>query len=172
MARPHAYKILIDEKQIDLVIDREGISIEGNSTNPVVEQLSASTYVVVINNKPYKIFLESLDANICTLTVNGIQQKVVVQDERDQLLELYGIADSQKSVEREVRAPMPGLVLDILVQNNQEVNEGSGLIVLEAMKMENEIKASAESIIKKIHVSPGDPVAKGDLLIELDPVEV
>ena len=67
----------------------------------------------------------------------------------------------------EIHAPMPGLVLEINVSEGQEVEKGDPLLILEAMKMENVIKAPGNGIIKKIHVEKGNPVEKNELLVEL-----
>ncbi|MCH8126850.1 hypothetical protein IIC38_12945 [candidate division KSB1 bacterium] len=66
-----------------------------------------------------------------------------------------------------VRAPIPGLVLDIVVEIDQEVNKGDGLIIMEAMKMENEIKSPGKGKVSKILVKKGDAIDKGLVLIEL-----
>ena len=167
MARPHTYQVQIGEKQIHLVIDGDKIRLDGSKKEFIVDRLSASIYTLILEGKPYKVFIESVEDNTCTVSINGTQQQVIVKNERDQLLDLYGVSDTRQVMEKEVRAPMPGLVLDILVSEREEVSAGSGLLVLEAMKMENEIRASAAGIVTRIHVNPGDAVAKGDLLMEL-----
>jgi len=65
----------------------------------------------------------------------------------------------------ELKAPMPGLVAKVLVQEGQEVVAGQGLVVLEAMKMENELKAPAAGVVASVRVKPGQPVEKGAVLI-------
>ena len=65
-----------------------------------------------------------------------------------------------------IKAPMPGLVLSILVEEGKEVKKGDALIILEAMKMENILKSPADGIVKKIAVKKGVPVEKNQLLIE------
>ena len=168
MGHPLSYKVQVGDKKVDLLIDGEDVFVDGKKQSLAIDQLNDKTYSLVLAGKTHRVFIESADESSCTLSINGIQQTVIVQDERAQLLEQYGIADAQSSVEREVRAPMPGLVLDILVSSGDSVDAGKGLIVLEAMKMENEIKASAEGIVAKLHVAPGDAVAKGDLLLEFE----
>jgi len=66
-----------------------------------------------------------------------------------------------------VRAPMPGMVLRVEVESGQKVASGSGLLVLEAMKMENEIRAGSAGVIKQIFVRPGQAVEKGADLLEI-----
>ncbi len=169
MGHSHSYKVQIGEQQIELLIDGEDVFIDGKKQAIVIDEVNNNAYTLILAGKTHRIFIESVAEGACTLSINGVQQTAKVQDERAQLLEQYGIADSQSSVEREVRAPMPGLVLDLLVAEDDTVEAGKGLLVLEAMKMENEIRASADGKVAKIHVAPGDAVAKGDVLLELDP---
>jgi pyruvate carboxylase subunit B len=91
-----------------------------------------------------------------------------VQDEHDLLLEEYGLDEAGGAAEREIRAPMPGLVLSVMVEDGQAVSEGDGLVVLEAMKMENELRAPADGVVKTVHVAPQDAVDKDALLIEME----
>jgi biotin carboxyl carrier protein len=64
---------------------------------------------------------------------------------------------------------MPGLVLRVQVEPGQRVAEGGGLVVLEAMKMENELKSPATGVVKAVRVSPGEAVEKGQVLVEFEP---
>ena len=92
---------------------------------------------------------------------------VAVVDERTrQLRELTG-QQGKKKVGGVVKAPMPGLVLRLEVDVGQQVDAGVGVVVLEAMKMENEIKSSGSGVVKKIYVSAGEAVDKGEPLVEI-----
>lgn len=168
MSRPQSYKVQLGEDHMDLILEDGRISIDGATQNLVVDTPDQQTYNIIYNNKSYRLFIESIEDNRCTLLINGRAHVVAVKDARDQLLDQYGIADASQSLEREIRAPMPGLVLDVLVEEGAEISAGTGLIVLEAMKMENELKAASAGRVASIHVNPGDPVAKNDLLIALD----
>ena len=168
MAHPAKYKVLIGDQHVELAIDGTTIQVDGSQEDLQINRVSEHAYAIIINGKPYRVLLESVDGANLTVTVNGVQHTMVVQDERAQLLELYGIADSNSAMEKEVRAPMPGLVLELLVAEADAVEAGQGLLVLEAMKMENEIKAAADGKVARIHVKAGDPVAKGDLLLEFE----
>jgi biotin carboxyl carrier protein len=77
----------------------------------------------------------------------------------------YGAAATRQV--KEIKAPMPGLVLDVSVQPGQSVKQGDRLLILVAMKMENSILIPADAVIKSIAVKPGQAVEKGQLLIEL-----
>ena len=97
----------------------------------------------------------------------GTRWMVEVIDERTrQLQELTGDGGASRKG-GVIKAPMPGLVLVVEVEEGQTVEQGQGIIVLEAMKMENEIKAAGAGVVKAIHVKPGQAVEKGVLLIEI-----
>lgn len=101
-----------------------------------------------------------------TLKINGKTSPVQVKDKFDLLLEKLGMADLTSAVVNDVKAPMPGLILDILVEPSQEIKQGDVLIVLEAMKMENVIKAEADATVEEIKVNKGDSVEKNQILIQ------
>lgn len=101
--------------------------------------------VVKINNTPY-----SLD----------------IKDKYDDLLHSLGLDALASKKVNDIKAPMPGMVLNILVTEGQEVKKGDGLIVLEAMKMENILKSPADGVIKKIAINKGVAVEKNQLLIQ------
>lgn len=93
---------------------------------------------------------------------------VEVQDERDRLMATLGIGAGAGAVVPELKAPMPGMVLNLLVEPGQEVAKGDPVIVLEAMKMENVIKAPGDARVKALNVATGTAVEKGHLLITFE----
>ena len=92
---------------------------------------------------------------------------VEIKDEFDQTLEKMGFNASAGKQIKNIKAPMPGLVLEISVAEGQEVKKDDKLLILEAMKMENSLKIPADAVIKSILVSQGQVVEKGQILIEL-----
>lgn len=102
------------------------------------------------------------------LKVNGIKHQVSMADRYDQLISKMGLESVKHHKINEVVAPMPGLVIDLMVKEGQKIEEGDSLLILEAMKMENIIKAPGEGVIKHIKARKGMPVEKGAVLIELE----
>ena len=102
------------------------------------------------------------------LQIDGFMVNATVDGERERLLKRYTSGETASGGSREVRAPMPSLVVAVEVVPGQGVKPGQGLIVLEAMKMENEVKANREGTVKSIHVKPGNSVEKGELLLEFE----
>lgn len=93
---------------------------------------------------------------------------VEIKDELDQMLLKMGFGSASQKHVKEIKAPMPGLVMEVAVIEGQEVLEGDKILILEAMKMENSIIIHANATIKKILVKTGQAVEKGQVLVELD----
>ena len=91
-----------------------------------------------------------------------------IKDPLDQMLDKMGFGVNAEKQIKEIKAPMPGLVLEISVTNGQEVAAGDKMLILEAMKMENSINIPSNATIKKILVKKGQAVDKGQVLIELE----
>ena len=101
----------------------------------------------------------------------GERVEVEAVDERTQAIRTLTGKKGGPSGGGVVKAPMPGLVVRVQVTEGQKVGPGTGLVVVEAMKMENELKATHPGIIKKVHVAPGAIVEKGAPLVTLESVE-
>ncbi len=102
------------------------------------------------------------------LKINGVIYEVKLEDEYDQLVKRLGLTVASQQVVKDINAPMPGLVLEVSVEAGQEVEEGTPLLILEAMKMENVIKAPGQGVVKNINVQKGEAVEKNYLLIEME----
>lgn len=103
-----------------------------------------------------------------TIRINASYYEVELQNSLDILIEEMGLAKGVQSSQTDLKAPMPGLIVDVLTKPGAKVQAGDGLLVLEAMKMENTLTASREGIVKIIHVNKSDTVDKGMILIEFE----
>ena len=125
---------------------------------------------ILKNNKAFRA--EVVDANFSnktfTIKVNGNPYEIKIADRFDQLVNQLGLSVVNTQKVTDVKAPMPGLVLGVSVEVGQEVQKGDGLLILEAMKMENVIKSVGEGVVKAIHIDQGKAVEKGQLLIEME----
>lgn len=93
---------------------------------------------------------------------------VQIKDELDQALENMGYSKDASKQVKQIKAPMPGLVLEVQVKEGQQVKEGDKLLILVAMKMENSIQVHRDAVVKHIAVEANQAVEKGQLLIELE----
>ena len=128
------------------------------------------TWHILLNGKGYATELLHVDfqEKYFEIRVNGSNFKVKLADRFDQLIEKMGLSKQTSAKIKDIKAPMPGLVLEIHVEAGQEVSRGQSLLILEAMKMENIIKSPGDGIVRRIYVEKGNPVEKNHLLIELD----
>lgn len=129
-----------------------------------------STYHVIYENQSIEIELIhlNLDKNECCLSLDGVQMIVNIQDNLAQMLSQLGFNTSSSQSEKILKAPMPGLVLTLLVAEGDIVKIGDNLLILEAMKMENIIKSPTNGTIKTINCKASNTVDKGQILIEID----
>ncbi|WP_258539121.1 acetyl-CoA carboxylase biotin carboxyl carrier protein subunit [Flagellimonas abyssi] len=127
-----------------------------------------NAYHLLQNGTSYhlKILHSDFNRGRYTLSVNGTEFETSIQTPLDELIQKMGFAvNAGKNIDS-ISAPMPGLILDILVEEGQEVNEEDQLLILEAMKMENIITSPRSGVIKTVSVSKGEAVDKKQLLIE------
>jgi biotin carboxyl carrier protein len=126
-----------------------------------------NSFHILHQNTPYKAQIVSANFHQkkYTVVVNGNSYTVMIEDELDQLIKEMGFETAGTKQVNEIKAPMPGLILEINVEVGQKVKENDPLLILEAMKMENSFHSPREGVIKLITVSKGDAVEKGQLLI-------
>ena len=103
-----------------------------------------------------------------TLWIDGFRHEVDALDERTRAIQDLAAAASGPRGPAPLVAPMPGLIVRVNVVPGQQVAAGAGLVVMEAMKMENELRAAAAGTVKAVHATPGQAVEKGAVLIELE----
>jgi biotin carboxyl carrier protein len=132
-----------------------------------LKPIGNSEFHLIYKNKSFVITLLSYDSSQkeVKFVLNGKKIIANVKNETDKLLKAMGFDLSATSKVNEIKAPMPGMVLRILVVEGTEVKKGDGLLVLEAMKMENIIKSPTDATVKKITVTAGKAVEKNQVLV-------
>ena len=125
-------------------------------------------YMLRLGTKLYKIDNVNYNGTEVEFTVDGTWVTVDVKDEQAILLDKLGFKSADSSAEGILKSPMPGKILEIIVNEGDEVEKGARLAILEAMKMENELKAPISGTITKIHVETGVSVEKGTPLLEIE----
>jgi biotin carboxyl carrier protein len=164
-------KVKVNEQyNFDVELNRNRIFVNGAEVEVDSRQLTEKTSHVIYKRKSYNLEIveENRQDKTCAVKVNGNIYEIKIEDSYDQLLKQLGMDTPQANKIRSVKAPMPGLVLNVMVSEGSAVIKGDSLLVLEAMKMENMIKSPADGIIKKVSISKGDKVEKNDILIEFN----
>jgi biotin carboxyl carrier protein len=123
---------------------------------------------LIYDNKSYNIKLVefNLENKTIIIDINNKEVEVSILNQNDLLLKEMNIDIKNKKNITSLKAPMPGLIIKINVENGQEVKKGDTLLVLEAMKMENVIKSPADLVIKQVLTSPKEAVEKDQTLIK------
>ncbi len=125
---------------------------------------------LIKNHKSYEVHVVAADFETkhFTLSVNGVEVELEAKDKFDLLLAELGMENLGGSAINDLKAPMPGLVLKTEVSAGTEVKKGDPLIVLEAMKMENILKAENDAVVKAVVAQTGKAVEKNEVLIEFE----
>jgi len=163
------YKIKVNDKFDYSVEKRDAdLKVNGQEITADIRKLSSSAYHIINNLGSYSAEVVSFDSETksAIIKVNDNLYQVTAKDQYDLLLEKLGLSNLNSAKVSEVKAPMPGLVLKVFVNESSEVVKGENLFILEAMKMENIIKSPADGIVKRLRIKPGDKVEKGQVLIE------
>jgi len=161
------FKAAVRNNSYQVTVDKGEFSIDGRKIDLDLAKLSNRKYHVISNNKSYNIELVSLDKakKVVTLKVNNATYEVSLKDKMDELLAKLGMDTLLEDKTEDLKAPMPGLILEIAVEKGQSIAKGDKLLILEAMKMENVIKAASDAIVEDIKVNIGDSVDNGQILI-------
>jgi biotin carboxyl carrier protein len=156
-----------DSQKFEIIAENEQILVNGQATAWDLVSIAPNHYHIVFGNKSYNA--EVVQADFATKTfvfkINGKLCNLAAKNRFDLLLDKLGMSATNSQKVNDLKAPMPGLILQVLVKEGDTVQKGDTLLILEAMKMENVLKAQGDGIIKKVNVKQGDRVEKGFMLI-------
>lgn len=153
------YKATVNNKTYDLSPEQ---------INWDLVEYAPNCFHILYNNRSYRAEIIKADPTTKTfvIKVNNVVQTVSVKDKFDLLLEKMGMNAPASSRINNIKAPMPGLIIDLKIKVGDTVNAGDALLILEAMKMENVLKSPGGGTVKSVKVKKGDSVEKGQVLIE------
>jgi biotin carboxyl carrier protein len=157
-----------DQYQFDVDVVNNTLQVNGTAFEVDQLQLTQQASHLLHQNQSYNVEVVDFnkDEKSASIKVNGNIYKVQVTTTLDLLLKQLGIDNLSSKKIAQLKAPMPGLVLHVLIKEGDEVKKGDSLLVLEAMKMENVIKAPADAIVKKIEVAQGQKIEKNTVLVQ------
>jgi pyruvate carboxylase subunit B len=152
------------------VIDVDGgsVTVDGEKFETHAAAIPGTPLIhLLLGKESWTVACQKLEGRRWALGAAGERVEVEVQDDRSKQIEALTGQGRKPVVGGVVKAPMPGLVVRVEVTEGQAVEAGEGLVVVEAMKMENELRASHNAIVEQIHVKAGDRVEKGAHLVTL-----
>jgi pyruvate carboxylase subunit B len=164
------YFVKIDGTDHEVLLDGEGVHLDGEDVAAHVAVIDGTPVrMVTIGDAVHRVIVRpGATRGQYTLWLDGYRFDVEALDERTRAIRDLSGASAGPTGPAPLKAPMPGLIVRVHVQVGDQVQAGQGLVVMEAMKMENELRATAAGRVKSIIATPGTAVEKGALLIELE----
>lgn len=166
------YYVTVGERSMEIDVDGDQITIDGVTVRAHIDRDGLTeAHTVRIGDGVQRIRARRAQGKgrgRYELSVGGFRLEVEALDERARAIRDLSRASERPAGPTQLTAPMPGLVVRVSVKDGERVRAGQGLVVMEAMKMENELKAASAGIVRKIAVSAGSAVEKGALLLELE----
>lgn len=157
------------DHRLEVRQDKEGLHVRLDDREFQVDffQVDPGLYSLLIGGRSFEIDLLEMEEALMVL-VDGQPFRVEIQDDRERRLRAAAGKGEVRAGKRVVTAPMPGKVVKLLVRPGDAVQPGNGIIVVEAMKMENELKAPVAGTVKEIRVEEGKAVSGGEVLVVIE----
>ena len=164
------YVVRVGDTDVEVVLDGGRVEANGMSTDAQVTELEGTPVRMVrIGTEVHRVGARrGATRGRYTLWLDGFRYEVEALDERARAIRELAGAASGPTGPAPLIAPMPGMIVRVAVQVGDAVQAGQGLVVMEAMKMENELRATAAGTVKAVLAQPGTAVEKGALLLELE----
>ena len=163
------YFVKVGSEEIEITLDGSDVEADGVRRRAAIADVEGTPVrMLTIGDEVHRIVVRSGGTRgRYTVWVDGFRHEVEALDERARAIRELSAASAGPTGPAPLLAPMPGMIVRVNVQIGDLVQPGQGLVVMEAMKMENELRASASATVRAIHAQPGTAVEKGALLLEL-----
>ena len=164
------YQIKVNNQtEFSVVTENDQVFLNEQAMDWDMQKLPNGNFSIIANGKSFTAIVEEIDKSNKTirLIINGNPYELVIQEPIDLVLKKMGLNNINQKKADSIKAPMPGLILKVMVTEGQHLKKGDPVLILEAMKMENVFKAPGDSIVKTIKYKSGEAVEKGAVLVEL-----
>lgn len=167
------YHVTIGERTFEVELTAGGVRIDGERVDAELRAVSGSPlYHLLLDGASHTLHATgSGEAGRWILHLDGTRLDAEVVDERTRAIRAMTGRSTGPRGPKPVRAPMPGLVVRVLVEPGGAVRAGQGVAIVEAMKMENELKAEADGVVARVCVEAQQVVEKGAVMIEFEATE-
>jgi pyruvate carboxylase subunit B len=162
--------VKVGSREFRIDIDGDDVRLDGEPVNAELRTVPGTpTRMLVVGDRTFTLIAAPHETGEgWRLDIDGDRYHTIAVDERTRAIrEMTGAATTARGP-RPVRAPMPGMIVRIEVEHGQQVDPGQGVAIIEAMKMENELRADGGGVVSKILVSAGQAVEKGTVLVEFE----
>jgi pyruvate carboxylase subunit B len=157
------YLVDVNGERLDVVVEGDAVTLDGERTAAHLTQLEGTPVQLVT-----MVARRGGSRGSYALWIDGWRFDVEALDERTRAIRDLSAKHATAAGPAPVVAPMPGLIVRVQVEVGDTVEAGQGVVVMEAMKMENELRAAAPGVVRAVHATAGKAVEKGTVLVELE----
>ncbi|HEV8358524.1 MAG TPA: biotin/lipoyl-containing protein [Gemmatimonadales bacterium] len=167
------YQVTVGAQRFEIEIDGDQVTVDGVECRAELQPIPGTPLrQLLLDRRAWTFAMEQADRGSWKIVAGGDRFEVAVMDQRTAQLRSLAAAVAPPAGAAVLRAPMPGLVLGVLVEAGQSVAAGQSLVVLEAMKMQNVLKAAGPGVVERVSVRPGATVERGEPLITFGPAHL
>jgi pyruvate carboxylase subunit B len=162
------YHVTVGDRTYVVEVGPEGTRVDGNPVDVDFEHIDGSPVrSLMLDGTSHRLVARRTAAEQWDLHLRGRRMRAQVVDERTRMIREMTGATGGPAGPSPIVAPMPGLVVRVEVSEGDSVTAGQGIVIVEAMKMENELVTEADAVVTRVHVTEGQAVEKDQLLVEL-----
>ena len=164
------YVVRIGDETLEVTLEGTTVLVDGVAVTARLTSLEGTPVrLLTVGDEVHRVLVRRGETRgRYAIWLDGFRHDVEALDERTRAIRALSGAAAAPQGPAPLKAPMPGLVVRVNVQPGDQVQAGQGLVVIEAMKMENELRSASAGRVKAVHATPGMPVEKGALLVELE----
>ncbi len=167
------YLVKVEGREFDIDIgyhaDGFNVMVDGQNVDVKSHSIGATRSVLLVNDRSFEVDVHPNNHEEGrTVFMLGVEINAEVEQYNLAQLRKRAGMTTKSAAARNLRAPMPGLILEVKVEPGQKVARNDPLVIIEAMKMENVLKAQADVTVKSVNVARGDSVEKGDIILEFE----
>jgi len=163
------YTVTVNGQELEVVVDCDEVRVGDVATRARLLELDGPERMLTLGDEVHRVLVRAGENRTrYTVWVDGFRFDVEALDERAKTIRELSAASAKPTGPAPLVAPMPGMIVRVNVRDGDGVHAGQGLVVMEAMKMENELRATSAGTVKRVLVTPGTAVEKGALLLEME----
>jgi len=162
------YTVTSDGKRMEIILDENGKLLSPKKDVTLERKMSKGLVQIRIDNRYATAYCKQIGDVEYEVWIHHHIVHVQLEDEKSRLLKSFGKTFVNQADTLAIKAPMPGLVVSVNVEPGDIVDPGKGMLILEAMKMENEIRSPIRGKVKSISVTKGKAVEKGEVLLVIE----
>jgi pyruvate carboxylase subunit B len=163
------YFVNVGDRTVEVEIDGDGVRVGGRAVAAELRAVPDSrVHHLLVDGRSVHVVAQAAEGGAWDVALDGLRFRAEVLDERTRAIrEMTGRSAGPRGP-KPVRAPMPGMIVRVEVEPGETVRSGQGIVIVEAMKMENELKAEGDGVVTRVLVAPGEAVEKGAVLVEFE----